>query len=149
MPAAGRRRQISAGSGSRVPSGPVAEPDPAERVTTPLISLAWARSGDKGDAFNIGVIARKPEYLPYIRAALSEEVVRDFFAHEFEGAKNPSVTRYELPGLNALNFHLKESLGGGQMATLRLDALAKGKGQQLLDFEVPVPASLLADLDTA
>ena len=105
----------------------------------PLIDLAWARSGDKGDAFNIGVIARRPEYLPYIRAALSEEAVRAFFAHEFEGAQKPEVLRYELPGLNALNFHLKQSLGGGQMATLRLDALAKGKAQQLLDWTVPAP----------
>ena len=134
---------------SAVPSGPAAEPRAGERVTTPLISLAWARSGDKGDAFNVGVIARKPEYLPYIRAALSEAVVQAFFAHEFEGARRPSVSRYEVPGLNALNFHLKESLGGGQMATLRLDALAKGKAQQLLDIEIPVPASLLAAVEAA
>ena len=58
------------------------------------------------------------------------------------------MTRYEVPGLNALNFHLKESLGGGQMATLRLDALAKGKGQQLLDIEIPVPAALMKQIET-
>ena len=123
----------------RPPAGAVSSPDPAASVHRPLIDLAWARSGDKGDAFNIGVIARRPEYLPYIRAALSEEAVRAFFAHEFEGAQKPEVLRYELPGLNALNFHLKQSLGGGQMATLRLDALAKGKAQQLLDWTVPAP----------
>jgi hypothetical protein len=128
-----------------IPPGPSAEPKPSERTTVPLISLAWARSGDKGDAFNIGVIARKPEYLPYIRAALSEDRVKAFFAHEFEGAKTPAVRRYEAPGFHALNFHLTESLGGGQMATLRLDALAKGKAQQLLDIEVAVPVSLLAE----
>jgi hypothetical protein len=111
-------------------------------VRVPLIDLAWARSGDKGDAFNIGVIARRPEYLPYIRAALPEARVQAFFEHEFEGAERPSVTRYEVPGLKALNFHLKESLGGGQMASLRLDALAKGKAQQLLDIEVEIPATL-------
>lgn len=108
----------------------------------PLIALAWARSGDKGDAFNIGVLARKPEYLPHIRAALTEASVKAFFAHEFEGAPSPSIVRYEWPGLDGLNFHLKQSLGGGQMATLRLDALAKGKAQQLLDFEVPVPPAI-------
>ena len=109
--------------------------------TVPLIMLAWARSGDKGDAFNIGVIARKPEYLPAIRAALTEEAMRTFFAHEFEGARNPAVLRYEVPGLNAINLHFLDSLGGGQFASLRLDPLAKGKAQQLLDFEVPVPMS--------
>lgn len=107
--------------------------------TVPLIDLAWARSGDKGDAFNIGVIARKPEYLPYIRAALTVDALRDFFAHEFEGARHPAVLRYEVPGMNALNLHFLDALGGGQFASLRLDPLAKGKAQQLLDFEVPVP----------
>ncbi|WP_430738997.1 AtuA-related protein [Sphingomonas paeninsulae] len=110
--------------------------------TVPLIELAWARSGDKGDAFNIGVIARRPEYLPYIRAALTEAAMRAFFAHEFEGARNPAVLRYEVPGLNAINLHFLDALGGGQFASLRLDPLAKGKAQQLLDFEVPVPAIL-------
>lgn len=129
---------------ARLPPGPSTEPAAGDRVLTPLVTLAWARSGDKGDAFNVGVIARRPEYLPYIRAALTEEAVMRFFAHEFEGARSPAVKRYEVPGLDALNFHLIESLGGGQMASLRLDALAKGKGQQLLDFEVPVPAALLA-----
>jgi hypothetical protein len=123
-------------------SGPTATPDPGDQVMLPLIKVAWARSGDKGDAFNIGVLARRPEFMPYIRAALTEEAVRTFFAHEFEGAQTPSIQRYEVPGLDALNFHLRQSLGGGQMATLRLDALAKGKGQQLLDMEIPFPGSL-------
>lgn len=108
-----------------------------------LIDLAWARSGDKGDAFNVGVIARKPEYLPFIRAALTKDAVMTYFAHEFEGAAKPELDIYELPGLNALNFHLKDSLGGGQFASLRIDPLAKGKAQQLLDFPVKVPADLL------
>jgi hypothetical protein len=114
-------------------------------VTVPLIDVAWARSGDKGDAFNVGVIARDAAFLPYIRAALSEAAVTAFFAHEFEGAANPRVIRYEAPGLNALNFHCLESLGGGQFASLRLDALAKGKAQQLLEFPTPVPARLLRE----
>ncbi len=112
-------------------------------VEKELIDLAWARSGDKGDAFNVGVIARKPEYLPYIRAALTKDAVMTYFAHEYEGAVNPQLDIYELPGLNALNFHLKDSLGGGQFASLRIDPLAKGKAQQLLDFPVKVPADLL------
>lgn len=115
----------------------------ADLVTVPLIDIAWARSGDKGDAFNVGVIARDPAFLPYIRAALGEAAVKAFFAHEFEGGSHPAVVRYEVPGLNALNFHCLDALGGGQFASLRLDPLAKGKGQQLLEFPVPVPARLL------
>jgi hypothetical protein len=109
-----------------------------------LIELAWARSGDKGDAFNIGVIARRPEHLPYIRAQLTEERLLDYFAHEFEGARNARVARFEVPGLNALNFLFSDALGGGQFASLRLDPLAKGKAQQLLDFPVTVPAQHLS-----
>ncbi|UTP41129.1 DUF1446 domain-containing protein [Phenylobacterium sp. LH3H17] len=119
-------------------------PDSGEAlVQAPLIDLAWARSGDKGDAFNIGVIARRPEYLPWIRRALSPQAVRAFFAHEFEGAKAPEVIRYDLPGLLAINLHCIQSLGGGQFSSLRLDPLAKGKAQQLLDMEIDIPARLL------
>jgi hypothetical protein len=124
-----------------VPPAPEADGDLAR---APLIDLAWARSGDKGDAFNIGVIARKPDYLPWIRRALSPEAVKAFFAHEFEGAKAPQVIRYELPGLSALNLHCIQALGGGQFSSLRLDPLAKGKAQQLLDMEIEIPARLLA-----
>ncbi len=124
-----------------IPTGPL--PDTADELyPVPLIDLAWARSGDKGDAFNIGVIARKAEYLPYIRAALTERAVQLFFAHEGAAGALPKVRRYEVPGLNALNFHLTQSLGGGQMASLRLDPLAKGKAQQLLDMDIPVPRAI-------
>lgn len=113
-------------------------------VEVELIDIAWARSGDKGNAFNVGVIARRPELLPWIRAALTEEAVKAFFAHEFEGAAHPEVKRYDLPGMNAINLHCIQSLGGGQFASLRLDPLAKGKGQQLLDMKVKVPRRLLS-----
>ncbi|MDB5469931.1 MAG: hypothetical protein JWR84_1491 [Caulobacter sp.] len=112
-------------------------------IEVPLIDLAWARSGDKGDAFNVGVIARKPAYLPWIRAALSEAAVKTWFAHEFEGAAAPQVIRYDLPGMDAINLHCIQALGGGQFASLRLDALAKGKAQQLLDMPIRVPATLI------
>lgn len=123
------------------PAGPTVRAA-ADWRNVPLIELAWARSGDKGDAFNVGVIARKPEYLPYIRSALTVDRVRAYFAHEFEPGGG-AVIRYEIPGFDALNFHVLQSLGGGQMATLRLDALAKGKAQQLLDIDVPIPPDLL------
>ena len=147
----GQRREVKAGpppsphDPASVVRPPVPEAPAVEGPMTrrPLIDLAWARSGDKGDAFNIGVIARKPEYLPWIRRALSEEAVMGFFAHEFEGAEHPKVVRYELPGLGALNLHCIQALGGGQFSSLRLDPLAKGKAQQLLDMEIEVPAELV------
>jgi len=66
--------------------------------------------------------------------------VQAFFAHEFEGAKAPKVIRYDLPGLRAINLHCIQALGGGQFSSLRLDPLAKGKAQQLLDMEIEIPA---------
>ena len=110
----------------------------ADAVTVPLVTLAWARSGDKGNIANIGVIARKPEYLPYIRAALTEERVRKYFAHVCEGP----VERFELPGIHALNFMLHDSLGGGGVASVRIDPQGKGYGQILLDIHIRVPAEL-------
>ncbi len=124
------------------PKIPKGEPVRGRTVTVPLVRLAWGRSGDKGDSFNIGIIARRPEYLPYIRAALTEEAVKSYFAHVFEGGRNPRVERFELPSLHSLNFVLHESLGGGGMASLRIDPLGKGMAQQLLDFAVPVPVTL-------
>lgn len=122
-----------------------ADPEPeADMVTVPLIDVAWARSGDKGDAFNIGVIARRPELLPWIRAGLSEDRVKAWFAHEFEGASAPKVIRYELPGMDAINLHCIQALGGGQFSSLRVDPLAKGKAQQLLDIGIDIPRALAA-----
>ena len=129
---------------TRPPISP-APPQTDETVTVPLIRLAWGRSGDKGDDCNIGLMARKPDYLPYIRAALTAEAVKDFMAHVFEGSENPRVESFELPGLNALNLLLHESLGGGGASSLRLDPLAKGMAQQLLEFPIPVPASLVRE----
>jgi hypothetical protein len=105
------------------------------RVEVPLIRIAVARSGDKGNDANIGVIARRTEYLPAIRAALTPAAVKHYFAHFVEGA----VDRFELPGIHALNFVLRDSLGGGGTSSLRLDTQAKTYAQLLLDFPVPVP----------
>ena len=90
-------------------------------ATLPLIALAVGRSGDKGNSANIGLIARKPDYLPWMRAALMEEVVRDWFAH----LGVSKVERFELPGMNAFNFLLHDALGGGGVASLRVDAQGK------------------------
>ena len=117
---------------------PVADPGP-EAVKLPLVALAWGRSGDKGDIANIGVIARRPEYLTFTRAALTEEKVKDYFAHLCNGR----VERFEVPGIHALNFLLHESLGGGGIASVRIDPQGKGFAQMLLDIDIPVPADLV------
>ena len=105
---------------------------------SPLVALAYGRSGDKGNHSNIGVIARKPEYLPYIRAALTEKSVAEYFAHILQG----KVHRFEVPGINALNFLLEDILGGGGVASLRNDPQGKAFAQMLLDYRVPVPRAM-------
>lgn len=105
--------------------------------TVPLVRLAYARSGDKGDDSNIGVIARKPDYLLAIRAALTTDVVAGWFAHLVDGP----VERFEWPGINGLNFLLHRALGGGGIASLRNDPQGKAFAQMLLDFPVQIPAS--------
>jgi len=106
--------------------------------TVPLVQLAWGRSGDKGDSANIGIIARKPEFLPYIRAAITEEAVARWFGHLASG----EVRRYDLPGMHALNFTLQQALGGGGIASVRMDPQGKAFAQMLLDHPVPVPADM-------
>lgn len=119
---------------------PAAPPDAAgPGITVPLARLAYARSGDKGNSSNIGVIPRQPGYWPYLAAALSAERVAAHFAHLCNGA----VDRYILPGLPALNFVLQDALGGGGMASLRSDPLGKSFAQILLDLPVQVPRHLL------
>lgn len=113
-----------------------------DEIEVPLIEIAHARSGDKGNHSNIGVIARKADYLPWIRAALTEQSVASYMQHVLNAEKG-RVIRYELPGLNALNFMLENALGGGGVASLRIDPQGKAFAQQLLDMPVKVPAHLL------
>ncbi|MFL6712651.1 MAG: terpene utilization protein AtuA, partial [Sulfurifustis sp.] len=124
------------------PTTPTAEISlQSDANTVPLVRLAVARSGDKGDSANIGVIARRPEYLPSIRAALTPAAVGAYFAHVLRGR----VERFEVPGIHALNFLLHDALGGGGVASLNLDTQGKTYAQQLLDFPVPVAHTLLRD----
>ena len=114
-------------------------PDVQEAVSeVPLIKLAWVRSGDKGDKANVGVLPRKKEYAPYIWMALTEDVVRERFAHYLEG----DVSRFFLPGTGAINFVLDRVLGGGGVASLRNDPQGKGYSQILLQTPIAVPKSL-------
>jgi hypothetical protein len=116
-------------------------PDLTDTIEVPLIRLAWARSGDKGEDANIGVIARRPEYLPWVRAALTPEAVASAFAHVLEGP----VERFELPGINGLNLVLRNSLGGGGAASLRNDPQGKTFAQVLLAQPVAVSRDLISD----
>ncbi|WP_455803103.1 acyclic terpene utilization AtuA family protein [Acinetobacter guillouiae] len=112
-----------------------------QEIEVPLVEVAHARSGDKGNHSNIGVIARQPEYLPWIRANLTEEKVKEYMQHVLDPEKS-KVIRYEITGFNALNFMLENALGGGGIASLRIDPQGKAFAQQLLDMPVKIPASL-------
>ncbi|MDQ6880494.1 MAG: DUF1446 domain-containing protein [Pseudomonadota bacterium] len=121
--------------------GPVEGPGAAAEtgwIEIPLVRVAFARSGDKGDSSNIGVIARRPEWLPLLREQLTESRVASWLAHLVRG----TVTRYDVPGIHALNFLCTEALDGGGMASLRNDALGKGMAQILLGIPIRVPADI-------
>ena len=82
----------------------------------------------------LGVIARDPKYLPYIKQKLTSEVVHNYFNHFIEDGGQ--VHRYDVPGINAVNFLLEKSLGGGGIASLRPDPLGKSFAQMLLSIEL-------------
>jgi len=116
-----------------------------DTATVPLIALAYGRSGDKGDNANIGIFARKPEYEPILDSEVTEEAVAKYFAHRING----KVTRWRLPGIKGFNFLLRQALGGGGMASLKADPLAKAFAQMLLDMPVRVPADVAREVGSA
>jgi hypothetical protein len=139
----GRCEAVAATPGRPEPAAPAPLPPPAaealptgDSVLRPLVALAWARSGDKGDDENIGVIARRPAVLALLRAQLTAERVQTYFAHLVLGP----VERHEVPGLHALNFVLHRALDGGGVCALRSDPLGKSYAQMLLDLPIAVPA---------
>jgi hypothetical protein len=101
-----------------------------------LRRLAHARSGDKGDTANIGLIALRPEYYPLLVMEVTAERVKE----HFEGICSGPVERFELPNLNALNFLLHNALGGGGTVSLRTDAQGKTLSTALLRMEIMLPA---------
>ena len=123
---------------------PVHEAPPADGETdlvdVPLEKLAWGRSGDKGNYANIGVIARQPEFVPWIAQSMTAARVQAYFAHFL--APGAGVERFYMPGSNAFNFLLDDVLGGGGVASLRVDPQGKGYAQLLLTENVAVPRSL-------
>jgi hypothetical protein len=109
--------------------------------TVELLRIAHGRSGDKGNKANIGIIARDARWLPWLSLRLTPEAVAAHFAH-----RSPRlVERFDLPGMGAINFLLHDVLGGGGMASLHTDNLAKAYAQVLLTMPVSVPEALLGE----
>ena len=107
-----------------------------------LLQLAHARSGDKGDTANVGLIALKPEYYPM----LVEEVTADRVKEHFKGICLGDVERFEVPNLHALNFLLHESLDGGGTLSLKTDAQGKTYSAALLRMEIEIDDKLASEL---
>ena len=114
-------------------------------ATTALINLAMARSGDKGDHCNVGILARDPAYLPYIQNAVQPEKIRQYLSHVM--GENSDVKLYSLPGLDAFNLMLEQALGGGGIVSLRIDPQGKAMAQQLLDMPIAVPAEMAREAE--
>ena len=100
-----------------------------------LLDIAHARSGDKGDTANVGLIALEPAFFPL----LSDLVTAEAVTRHFEGSIDGPVVRYELPNLNALNFLLHGALDGGGTLSLKTDAQGKVFSTALLRMEIDVP----------
>ena len=132
-----KRRQQSATVRSKTPTRLPAVPP----TRLQLRWLAHARSGDKGDTANVGLIALEPEYYPL----LVKEVTPARVARHFKGMVN-GVERFELPNLNALNFLLHGALDGGGTISLKTDAQGKVYSTALLRMEIPVPPTLARQL---
>lgn len=105
-----------------------------------LKDIAHARSGDKGDTANVGLIALKEEYYPLLVEKVTEDAVKKHFGEMVKG----SVERFELPNLHALNFLLHGSLGGGGTLSLMTDAQGKTFSTALLRMYIDVPEEILA-----
>ncbi|NNA68666.1 acyclic terpene utilization AtuA family protein [Pseudomonas gessardii] len=140
--------ELPAPAAPSTPRAPLDPPRPEGRAeaSVPLVKLAVARSGDKGNHSNIGVIARRPEYLPWIAEALTPQVIADWMRHVLDPLHG-RVERWYLPGSHSLNFLLENALGGGGIASLRIDPQGKAFAQQLLEIPIAVPRHLADQLN--
>lgn len=139
------------GQGVAYEQGPVAAASPAPEPTVPqtpepvettvvcLEQIAVARSGDKGDKANIGVLARTPEVIPWIWMALTPDRIAEVFGQNVKG----SIERFYLPGSASMNILVDQALGGGGIASLRNDSQGKAFAQRLLAMPVAIPAHLV------
>lgn len=109
-----------------------------------LLDLAHARSGDKGDTANVGLIALRPEYYPLLVERVTAERVKE----HFRGICLGEVERFELPNLHALNFLLHNALGGGGTLSLKTDAQGKTLSTAMLRMEIDVPEEVAAGLSS-
>lgn len=107
-------------------------------MRAPLASIAHARSGDKGDGSNVGLIADHPRFYDTLRREVTAERVKQHFHAVCRG----KVERFEVPNLGALNFLLHDALGGGGTESLKTDAQGKTHGQGLLEMVIDVPDDL-------
>ena len=119
-------------------AGGNADSDRRRTLNIQLIQIAHARSGDKGDTGNVGVIARKPEYYPLLEKYLTVERVKQHFA----GICLGKVERFELPNLGALNFLLHQSLGGGGTRSLKNDAQGKTLSSVMVRMELNITETI-------
>ena len=110
-----------------IPDGP--------SVMVPLSRLAFARSGDKGNSSNVAIIARDPKFLPLLR----RELTPDRIVAQLDQLVDGPAERFEAPGLHALNFLIQNALGGGGMASRRIDPQGKAFGQMVLEMPISVP----------
>ena len=124
---------------------PVAEGDIPDGPTVemPLRKLAYARSGDKGNGSNVALIARDPRFLPLIR----REVTPGRLLRQLGALVEGPARRYEAPGLHAINFLIDNALGGGGMASLRIDPQGKAYGQMALEMTIEVPEAWAREID--
>lgn len=120
-------------------SGPEHTCDDRDMVSVPLLRIAVARSGDKGNSANVGVMARRPEFYDTLCRELTPERVKQYFDHVTKG----TVHVFAAPGFDAINVLMHESLGGGGTSSVNLDKLGKTYGQQILAMSVRVPAVLI------
>jgi hypothetical protein len=118
---------------SEIPGGPT--------VQVPLRRLAYARSGDKGNSANVAIIARQPRFLPLLRRQVTPERVVAQLGHLAAGPAH----RFEAPGLHSLNFVIEQALGGGGMASPRIDPQGKAYGQMVLEMPIAVPQAWVSD----
>ena len=139
--------ELPASTPMLTPAAPTEPPKPQGRAdaSVPLVKLAVARSGDKGNHSNIGVIARHPDFLPWIAEALTPEVIVDWMGHLLDPIHG-RVERWYLPGSHSLNFLLENALGGGGIASLRIDPQGKAFAQQLLEIPIAVPQHIADSL---
>jgi len=113
-------------------------------IEIPLLRVAHARSGDKGNSSNIAIFCRKPAYMDHLRSVLTPERIAEHFKLVADGP----VERFEAPGLHAFNFLIQSALGGGGMASPRIDPQGKAYGQRALEMIIPCPLAWLEEIQS-